>query len=80
MTVSSRVVHRASVYDMSAFNFLATVPDIDESTFRRHPRAYAALAYVLERSGFPVDREFPTRGGELEAAMKAAGRAWLGTA
>ncbi|NDZ80851.1 nuclear transport factor 2 family protein [Streptomyces sp. SID10853] len=75
-----RIVHRASVYDMSSFNFLAKVPDIDESAFRRHPRAYAALAYVLEKSGFPVDREFPTRGGELEAAMKAAGRAWLGTA
>ncbi|MFJ3698795.1 nuclear transport factor 2 family protein [Streptomyces sp. NPDC090052] len=72
-----RIVHRASVYDMSSFNFLAKVQDIDESAVRRYPREYAALAYVLEKSGYSVAREFPTRKSELETRMKAAGRAWL---
>ena len=72
-----RIVHRASVYDMSSFNFLAKVQDINESAVRRYPREYAALAYVLEKSGYSVAREFPTRNSELEARMKAAGRAWL---
>ncbi|MFE2378582.1 nuclear transport factor 2 family protein [Streptomyces sp. NPDC059398] len=72
-----RIVHRASVYDMCSFDFLAKLQDIDESAVRGYPRAYAALAYLLEKSGFPVARTFPTRGSELEAELKAAGRAWL---
>ncbi|WP_328540398.1 nuclear transport factor 2 family protein [Streptomyces sp. NBC_00344] len=72
-----RIVHRQSVYDMSSFTFLARVQDIDEKAVRRHPREYAALAYLLEASGFPLGRTFPTRGSELEADMKAAGATWL---
>ncbi|WP_411139638.1 nuclear transport factor 2 family protein [Streptomyces sp. x-80] len=72
-----RITRRESIYDMSSFSFLAKAPDIDEKTVRRYPREYAALAYLLERSGFPLVREFPTRGSALEAEMKAAGTAWL---
>nr|WP_275126348.1 nuclear transport factor 2 family protein [Streptomyces sp. SID7805] len=72
-----RITRRESSYDMSSFTFLARIPDIDEKAVRRYPREYAALAYLLERSGFSVAREFPTRGSALEAEMKAAGNAWL---
>jgi hypothetical protein len=44
---------------------------------KRYPREYAARAYLLEKSGFPVKRVFATQGSDLEKAMKAHGRAWL---
>jgi hypothetical protein len=44
-----------------------------------YPREYAALAYVLEKSGFPVNRVLAARGSELESKMKAEGQAWLNT-
>jgi hypothetical protein len=72
-----RIAQRESSYDMSSFSFLVGVQDIDEEAVRRYPREYAALAYLLEKSGFPIVREFPTRGSDLEAEMKAAGSAWL---
>jgi hypothetical protein len=72
-----RISRRESSYDMSYFNFLATVPEIDGQAVRKFPREYAALAYLLEDSGFPVAREYPTRDSALEAEIKAAGTAWL---
>ena len=72
-----RIAKRQSFYDMSHFNFLTQVPEIDEKEVRRFPREYAALAYLLEKSGFPIVREFPTRDSALEAEIKAAGFAWL---
>lgn len=72
-----RIARRRSSYDMSSFSFLAKVQEIDEKAVRGYPREYAALAYLLERSGFPIVREFPTRGSELEAGIRAEGAAWL---
>jgi hypothetical protein len=42
-----------------------------------YPREYAPLAYLLEKSGFPVKRVFATKGSDLEKTMKANGQAWL---
>ena len=42
-----------------------------------YPREYAALAYLLEQSGFPLGRVFATRDSELEANMKANAKKWL---
>ncbi|WP_328472965.1 nuclear transport factor 2 family protein [Streptomyces sp. NBC_00448] len=75
-----RIAKRQSFYDMSSFNFLTKVHEIDEKAVRSFPREYAALAYLLEKSGFPVVREFPTRGSALETEIKAAGSAWLNEA
>ena len=75
-----RISRRDSSYDMSYFNFLTEVQQADEQEVRRFPREYAALAYLLEKSGFPVVREFPTRDSALEAEIKAAGAAWLSKA
>jgi hypothetical protein len=49
----------------------------DRDLVKKYPREYAALAYLLEKSGFPVKRTFATKGSDLEKAMKAAGEAWL---
>ena len=62
---------------MSYFNSLTQVQEIDEKAVRGFPREYAALAYLLEKSGFPIRRGFPTRACALEAEIKAAGTAWL---
>ena len=53
------------------------VVDIDQQTVAKYPREYAALAYLLEKSGFPVQRVFATRGSELEQQMKADAKRWL---
>jgi hypothetical protein len=72
-----RISRRDSSYDMSYFNFLTKVQQIDEKAVSAFPREYAALAYLLEKSGFPVVGEFPTRDSALEAEIKATGTAWL---
>lgn len=72
-----KIVHRQSVYDMGSFSFPMGLVEIDSATCQKYPREYAALAYVLEKSGFPVNRVFATRGSELESKMKQEGQAWL---
>jgi hypothetical protein len=72
-----KIVHRQSVYDMGGFVFPQGLVEIDKSVSKKYPREYAALAYVLEKSGFPVNRVFATRGSELEKKMKEEGQAWL---
>lgn len=68
---------RQSVYDMGTFTFPQGLVDIDRAVVKRYPREYAPLAYVLEKSGFPVERVFATRGSDLEKRMKADAAAWL---
>ncbi len=51
-----------------------------ESLSGRHPREYAALAYLLETAGHPVTGTYPTRFSEQEAAILEAGNAWLAEA
>ncbi|MEG1211491.1 MAG: nuclear transport factor 2 family protein [Leclercia sp.] len=72
-----KLFHRQSVYDMGTFTFPLGPVAIDQSIATKYPREYAALAYLLEQSGFPLGRVFATRGSELEATMKAAAKRWL---
>jgi hypothetical protein len=37
----------------------------------------APLAYLLEKSGFPVNRVYPTKGSNLEKTIKTKGQKWL---
>ncbi|WP_333855149.1 nuclear transport factor 2 family protein [Leclercia sp.] len=72
-----RLFRRQSVYDMGTFTFPMGPVEIDPSIVAKYPREYAALAYLLEQSGFPLGRVFATRGSELEATMKAGAQRWL---
>lgn len=72
-----RLFHRQSVYDMGTFTFPMGPVAIDQSIVAKYPREYAALAYLLEQSGFPLGRVFATRGSELETTMKAEAKRWL---
>lgn len=72
-----KLLRRQSVYDMGSFTFPVGPREIDPAVVARYPREYAPLAYVLEKSGFPVGRVFATRGSKLERAMKAEGQTWL---
>ena len=72
-----KLVKRHSVYDMGTFTFPQGLVDIDHAAVKRYPREYAPLAYVLEKSGFPVERVFATPGSALEKRMKADAAAWL---
>ncbi|MDR3519250.1 MAG: nuclear transport factor 2 family protein [Azospirillaceae bacterium] len=74
-----KIVKRQSIYDMGSFTFPRGIVDLDPDLIQRHPREYAPLAYLLEKSGFPVKRVFATKGSDLEQAMKASGQAWLGS-
>jgi hypothetical protein len=74
-----KIVKRQGIYDFSYFNFPQGVVEIDRELVRKYPREYAALAYLLEKSGFPVKRVFATKGSDLEKTMKADGQAWLAT-
>lgn len=72
-----KLFHRQSIYDMASFTFPLGVVEVEQSTAAKYPREYAALAYLLEKSGFPVQRVFATRGSALEQQMKADGQRWL---
>ncbi len=75
-----RIVKRQSIYDMGNFTFPVGVVDIDQATVEKYPREYAALAYLLEKSGFPVKRLFATKFSQQEQEMKAKGKQWLAEA
>ena len=79
-----RIEHRDSVYDLGGFTYpfgIAAAENIDSDALcSRHPREYAALAYVLERSGVAVTGTFPTRFSDQETAILDEGRAWLAEA
>lgn len=72
-----RLLKRQSVYDMGSFTFPDGPVEIDRAVLANYPRGYAPLAYLLEQSGFPVQRVFATRGSELEQQMRAEAQAWL---
>ncbi|MFB5643183.1 nuclear transport factor 2 family protein [Kluyvera ascorbata] len=72
-----KLFHRQSVYDMGTFTFPQGWVEIDPGVVAHYPREYAPLAYLLEKSGFPLGRVFATRGSELETRMKAEGQRWL---
>jgi hypothetical protein len=72
-----KIVKRQGIYDFGYFNFPQGLVEIDRELVKTYPREYAPLAYLLEKSGFPVKRVFATKGSDLEKTMKANGRAWL---
>ncbi|MCT4714539.1 nuclear transport factor 2 family protein [Enterobacteriaceae bacterium H18W14] len=72
-----KILRRQVVYDFGSFDFPLGMVDIDAEVVKRYPVAYAPLAYMLEKSGFPVQRVFATKGSELEAAMKKEAESWL---
>ncbi|NIE66398.1 nuclear transport factor 2 family protein [Burkholderia sp. Ax-1719] len=72
-----KIVRRQCIYDNAYFTFPCGIVEIDREAARQLPRGYAALAYLLAQSGFPVRRVFATKGSELEAQMKQQGEAWL---
>jgi hypothetical protein len=72
-----KIVDRKSIYDMGTFTFPTGIVDIDPAAVARYPREYAALAYLLEKSGFPVTRVFATKGSDLEKEIKESASAWL---
>jgi hypothetical protein len=75
-----KLVKRQSIYDMGSFTFPGGIVEIEQDVVAKYPREYAALAYLLEKSGFPVGRVFATRGSEIEKSMKAEARQWLANA
>jgi hypothetical protein len=72
-----KIVKRQSIYDMGYFTFPRGVVELDAAAIEKYPREYAPLAYLLEKSGFPVRGLFATKGSELEKSMKSSGEAWL---
>lgn len=72
-----RILRRQVVYDFGTFDFPFGQVEIDKEAAKRYPAAYAPLAYLLEKSGFPVQRVFATKGSALEADMKAQAQRWL---
>lgn len=72
-----KIVKRQVVYDMGSFTFPFGIVGLDVEAIKKYPSEYAALAYLLDKSGFPVRRVFATKGSALEKTMKEAGQAWL---
>ena len=72
-----KILDRQAIYDTCAFTFPTGFVDLDKRALQKHPREYAPLAYLLEKSGFPVDRVYPTKGSDLEKAIKSKGQTWL---
>jgi hypothetical protein len=68
-----KIVKRQCIYDMGSFTFPIGIVDIDKAIVARYPNAYAPLAYLLEKSGFPVRRVFATKDSDLEVQMKKGG-------
>jgi hypothetical protein len=72
-----KIVKRHCLYDMGTFTFPRGIVGLDTVTIQRYPREYAPLAYILEKSGFPVTRVFATKGSDQEKAIKTSAQAWL---
>ncbi|KUH69800.1 hypothetical protein AU184_08710 [Mycolicibacterium novocastrense] len=72
-----RIAHRDSVYDFATFSYPSGPVPVDKAVVHSFPREYAALAYVLVNSGYPVKGLYATRGSELEHSMREAGSRWL---
>jgi hypothetical protein len=72
-----KIVDRQAIYDTCTFTFPTGFVEIDKRAVQKYPREYAPLAYLLEKSGFPVNRVYPTKGSDLEKTLKAKGQTWL---
>jgi hypothetical protein len=72
-----KIADRQAIYDFCTFTFPTRFVELDRHAVQKYPREYAPLAYLLEKSGFPVNRVYPTKGSDLEKTIKARGQAWL---
>ncbi|MCT4704380.1 nuclear transport factor 2 family protein [Enterobacteriaceae bacterium H11S18] len=72
-----KILRRQVVYDFGSFDFPLGFVEIDREAAASYPLAYAPLAYMLEKSGFPVQRVFATKGSELEKTLQKETAAWL---
>lgn len=72
-----KIAKRQSIYDFSYLTFTSPNVQINLNQLASFPCEYAALAYLLDHSGFPVNRVFPTKGSELESTIKAKAQEWL---
>lgn len=72
-----RLLRRQCIYDFASFSFPAGPVAIDPEVAGRYPLSYAPLAYLLEKSGFPVGRVFATKNSAQETAMRAEALRWL---
>ena len=72
-----KIVDRQAIYDTCTFTFPTGFVELDKLAVQKYPREYAPLAYLLEKSGFPVNRVYPTKGSDLEKTIKAKGQTWL---
>jgi hypothetical protein len=59
------IVKRQAVYDMASFNFPYGIIDLDAQAIQKYPSEYAALAYLLDKRGFPVRQVFATKASVL---------------
>jgi hypothetical protein len=64
------IVKRQCIYDMGSFTFPIGIVDIDKAIVARYPSAYAPLAYLLGKSGFPV--QYIDEDAALKVARKIA--------
>ncbi len=72
------IVDRASIYDFSSFTFpLGISETIDHDAVAKFPAEYAALAYLLDASGFPVRGTFPVKNSDQEREIKSSASQWL---
>ncbi len=72
-----KIVKRQTIYDMGTFTFPQGPVEVDREAVASYPREYAPLAYMLEKSGFPLQGKFATRGDALEQKMRADASTWL---
>ncbi|MGW7535382.1 nuclear transport factor 2 family protein [Amycolatopsis sp. NPDC054798] len=72
-----RIARRDSVYDMGGFTYPYGIRPADGLDPHRHPREYAALAYLLEHSGHQVPATCPTRFSAREKEIIEEAHAWL---
>jgi hypothetical protein len=72
-----KIVHRQSIYDMAGFTFPVGPVEVDADAVDRYPLEYAAIAYILEKSGFPVKGTFATKGSDAERTARAGAETWL---
>lgn len=72
-----KISHRVAIYDMGTFQFPTKTYEIDVEIVKKYPREYAALAYCLELSGFPIKSVQATKGSDLEKQIKTEGLKWL---
>lgn len=75
-----KILYRQGFHDMAGFTFPAGPVEVDAELVARHPLEYSAIAYLLEKSGHPVNGTFATKGSEAEISARAAAEAWLARA